>query len=232
MKLGFADDFVKPLFERVPSQLQIEELNGNLPGAAGGGLTPKPIIQLALDLIKAYEGWSSNAYDDPANYCTIGYGHLIKKDRCANIDLKKVNFSELLTEKEGNTLLAADTKAARLIIQRLVKVDLTKQQFGALTSFVFNIGGANFSGSRALAFLNENDFDHATTEMRKWVHAKGKKLAGLVSRRNCEVVLFKTGTLSRTTAGEVDIQACGSAAAGAPEITEMIDIETGQAVTP
>src|SRR5438105_3401606 len=78
--LSSADGYAPPPFERVPSELQIEELNGKLPGAAGGGLVPKPIIQLALDLIKAYEGWSPWAYDDPAKYCTIGYGHLIKKD--------------------------------------------------------------------------------------------------------------------------------------------------------
>ncbi|WP_318888967.1 lysozyme [Sinorhizobium meliloti] len=210
--------------EGVPSQLLLEELSGSLPGAANENFVPRRILQVALDLIKAYEGWSSKAYDDPAGYCTIGYGHLLQKDLCDNIE---INISNPMSREDGNVLLAADTIPARRIVQRLVRVDLTKRQFGALTSFVFNVGGRNFSRSTLLRRLNEGDFHRASREMRKWVKAGGKRLQGLINRRNCEVTFFSGKAMPRLPNGKIDTRACAVAVGAAPDTSESIDIETG-----
>jgi lysozyme len=214
-------------YPRISSGIQIEELEGQLPGAANANVKPRSILQLALDLIKVFEGWSSEAYNDPVGYCTIGFGHLIAKAKCENLSLGK--YAVAMTKDEGNILLAEDSRPARLVIQDLVKPDLNKQQFGALTSFVFNVGGTNFAKSTLLKLLNENEFELAALELRKWTRAKDKVLPGLVVRRNCEISLFKGEQLTRLKNGMVDIDACGKSVGAAPDVGETIDIIAGEA---
>src|SRR5437773_847856 len=48
--------------------------------------TPKGILRTlpsqGIRLTKTAEGWEPRLYDDAPGYCTIGYGHLIKRQRC------------------------------------------------------------------------------------------------------------------------------------------------------
>ncbi|WP_176539031.1 lysozyme [Rhizobium sp. J15] len=215
-------EFDPPEGGGVPSQLLLERLEGDLPGAANADFVPRRILQSALDLLKVYEGWSSKAYNDPAGYCTIGYGHLIKKASCEPND-----FENKMSREEGNTLLAADTVPARKIVQRLVRVQLTRRQFGALTSFVFNVGGDNFARSTLLRRLNDGDFGRATQEMRKWIRAGGRRLQGLANRRNCEVAYFNEAALVRLPNGKIDTRTCAVGVGAAPDASEDIDIGTG-----
>jgi lysozyme len=60
-----------------------------------------------------------------------------------------------------------DTVIARLNVQALVRVQPTDEEFGALTSFVFNIGGGNFSTSKMLKYINNNENDGAIREFPK-----------------------------------------------------------------
>ena len=216
-----------PEYERLNSGIQIEELTGQLPGAAKDNIKPMPILQVALDLIKIFEGWSSKAYDDPAGYCTIGYGHLIAKALCSSLELGR--FATPMTKSDGNLLLADDTRSARLTIQGLVKTDLSKQQFGALTSFVFNVGGTNFAKSTMLRLLNDEEYALAARELRKWTRANKKVLKGLVIRRNCEFALFNGDKMARLSNGQINIDDCGRMVGAAPNVEETIDILTGEA---
>src|SRR5262245_23325494 len=79
---AIAQDEEELVGERIPSMLMIEELNDQLPGIAGDGIAPRKIVQIALNLIKVFEGWVPYLYNDPAGYCTVGYGHLIAKNTC------------------------------------------------------------------------------------------------------------------------------------------------------
>lgn len=216
--------------DRVPSGLLSEELNGTLPGAADEGIKPRPIRQLALDLIKAFEGWSADLYDDPAGYCTLGYGHLIAKRKCATVaDLKlRAEFHPILSLQTGNKLLGEDTRAARRTIQRLVTVELDNNQFGAVTAFVFNIGAANFSRSTMLKLLNIEQYDSAAKEMLKWTRANKVVLRGLVIRRQCEYDLFY-GRARRLPNGLYDRDACTPTSGAATDLEDAIDIVSGEA---
>ena len=225
-------DQVNPPFERIPSRSQIEDLQGKLPGAGAPTVKPRSIIQVGLDLIKLFEGWSSDPYDDPSHYCTIGYGHLIKKAKCQDTDLDEdpifINFPKSFSREDGNKVLAIDTRSARLAVQRNVKVTLDNNQFSALTSFVFNVGSGNFVDSSLLIALNDSDFESAKKEFPKWVRSDGKKLHGLEVRRNCEVALFDGRTLARREDGNIDENKCGAAIGAGPASSETIDIITGQ----
>jgi lysozyme len=77
-------------------------------------------------------------------------------------------------------------------VNRLVKVELTQDQFDALVSLVFNIGGGNFERSTLLKKINARNFDGAADEFPRWNRAAGKVMAGLTKRRHAEQSLFQS----------------------------------------
>jgi len=207
--------------ERVPSRSQIENFN-RLEIADTAGIPQ--LISLAVDLIKHFEDWKAAAYDDPAGYCTIGYGHLISKLACKDILLGR--FSEPLSEAEGATLLEEDTASARSDVDRLVAVDLSDEQFGALSSFVFNVGATRFSTSTLLSRVNDGKFDLAADEFGRWVKAGGEIKNGLVARRACEESLFRS-QLTYNRFGRFDRARCVSLGI-AKDVGSLIDIDVGE----
>ena len=42
-------------------------------------------IDLAAEIAKPFEGLSLEPYHDPVGYPTIGYGHLLSRERCADL---------------------------------------------------------------------------------------------------------------------------------------------------
>lgn len=209
---------------RSPSKSQIEDFDSGL-----GAVSPndvRPLFPLAPNLIKHFEGWEPAPYDDPSGYCTIGFGHLIKKSKCANIDLRK--YSIPLTQNEGNALLESDTRTARTAVQHLVRTELKNHEFGALSAFVYNIGKSNFANSTLLKLVNGGHINAASKEFRKWVVSKRKVLPGLVARRGCEAALFQN-LLKPDAAGDFVRADCDQLGV-APEAGTLIDIDTGEIV--
>ncbi len=203
---------------------------GDALGAAPGS-SIRRLHPVALDLIKTFEGWIPNFYNDPAGYCTIGYGHLIALRRCQTEDYAL--FDAPMDEPFGAKLLEDDTQGARRDVQRLVTgTTLTDEQFGALTSFVFNVGSGNFASSTLLRRLNDTTLDEATRlslatrEFPRWVRAGGQVFSGLVARRACEQALF-SGSLMLSSSGEFDRRLCDTLGA-IPDATDLIDIEDGE----
>lgn len=208
---------------RIASQSQVEDLASPALGAAPSAVA-RPMTPIAVNLLKDFEGWVPNAYDDPAGYCTIGYGHLISLKGCADTSLGR--FSKALSEEDGETLLESDSRSARLSVQQLVVIGLTDDQFGALSSFVFNIGKQNFARSTLLALLNAKEFVAASSEFRRWIKSNGQVYGGLVDRRSCEAALF-LGQLTLDTKGRFSRQQCKSLGA-APTDGSLIDIRFGE----
>jgi lysozyme len=209
-------------FERTASGIQIEILRGGLTAApAPGG---RVLLKSAIKLIEHFEGWSAVPYDDPVGYCTIGYGHLVALKRCSATDLS--GFDIPLTDQSGQDLLLNDTGHARHAVERLVSVDLTDHQFGALSSFVFNVGEGNFASSTLLKLINANDFDGAAQQFSRWTLSRGVRLKGLVIRRGCEAALFSGQDLLNAQ-GLFDQDRC--VLLGAPEqADDPVDIIEGE----
>ncbi len=81
------------------------------------------------------------------------------------------------------------TAGGRLAVQIGSVVDeLTDNQYGALLDFVFNLG-ANPAWT-IWKRLKAKQFDAIPSEMQRFVNANGKKLQGLVNRRNAECALW------------------------------------------
>lgn len=204
-------------------QSQIEDF-GSAMGIAPSS-PPRPIVKLGLGLIKEFEGWRPKFYDDPVGYCTIGYGHLIALKKCSETTLGE--FSKPLTIGRGQEILEIDTQSARTAVLRLVKVDLTDQQFGALSSFVFNVGKGNFSNSTLLRHVNDGNHELATKEFLRWIRSKGQVFKGLRHRRTCESALY-LDKLIGSKVGEFLGGECRPQPGIASSPVDEIDITTGE----
>jgi len=155
------------------------------------GLELRPVSSKGLNVTKESEGWVPKLYNDVANYCTIGYGHLIKKAPCNGTE--PAEFRNGLTETRGATLLVGDMASAQYTVMKHVRASMTDGQFAALTDFVFNVGSANFSKSTLLKVVNESQDDQVGVQFRRWVLADGKTWPGLVQRREREISLYFDG---------------------------------------
>jgi lysozyme len=163
------------------------------PGANGvpPGVTLRTVFPLGVDTTKQSEGWVAHLYDDAAGYCTIGYGHLIKKARCDGTEPSQ--FRAGLTLPQGESILVGDMAGAQYTVMTAVVVPMTDGQFASLVDFVFNVGSTNFRGSTLLSTVNARELDRVEGQFNRWVMANGKPWPGLATRRQREVTLFFTG---------------------------------------
>jgi GH24 family phage-related lysozyme (muramidase) len=142
-----------------------------------------------LDLIKRFEGFSPTVYICPAGYPTIGYGHVVKPQ-------EREQFASGITTEQAETLLRQDVQTAERAVLRLITVPLTDGQFDALVSFTFNLGAGALQRSTLRRNINRGDHAAVPAEFRKWVWAGGRKLEGLVRRREVEATLYATSLIS------------------------------------
>lgn len=141
----------------------------------------RQINQAGIDLIKSFEGLRLNAYKDSVGIPTIGWGHT-----------KGVKIGDKITKAMAEQLLHEDLAQAEAGVTKLVKINISNNQFAALVSFVFNLGLGAFANSTLLARVNKNNLPAAGREFGRWVHAGGKVLPGLVKRREAERKLFES----------------------------------------
>ena len=139
----------------------------------------RTINQKGLDLIKNFEGLHLSSYDDGVGVWTIGYGHT-----------KSARSGMTISKEQAELYLKDDLKRFEAAVLRLVKVEVTDNQFSALVAFTFNIGDGAFAHSTLLQLLNEARYHEASYEFMKWDKAQGKVLPGLTRRRGAEMRLF------------------------------------------
>lgn len=139
----------------------------------------------AIELIKEFEDLRLEAYLCPAGVWTIGWGHT-----------KGVKKGMKITEEQAEELLEEDMQEAIRVVERL-NVDLSDNQYNALVSFVFNIGGSAFAKSTIRRKILANpENPKIAEEMKKWKYATNSKtkkkevLSGLVRRREKEAELY------------------------------------------
>ncbi|HEX6992235.1 MAG TPA: lysozyme [Gemmatimonadales bacterium] len=140
----------------------------------------RPVPDSALALLREFEGCRLTAYQDVAGVWTIGYGHTGPD----------VQGGLTITQPQADDLLRADAQKAGDAVLACVSVPLTDGQYGALVSFVYNLGPGALAKSTLLRKLNAGDYAGAQGEFRKWCHAGGKFYAGLLRRRQAEAALF------------------------------------------
>jgi lysozyme len=178
-------------------------------------------------LIKRLEGLRLNAYQDGPGVWTIGWGHT-----------RGVKPGDRITKPQAERFFTEDWEEAAEIVERRVKVDLTDNQFGALVSFVFNLGEPQFASSTLLRKVNAGDFAAVPSELVRWNKSKDRATGklkvdeGLANRRAAEIGMWARGshaasntieaTPARAPAGKADAVAGTTAAASVATIANKI----------
>lgn len=127
------------------------------------------------------EGNILTAYHDTVGVLTIGVGHTSAAGPPA------VTPGMKITAAQSDEILSRDLAGVENDVNNDVKVPLTQNQYDALVSFVFNVGGTAFRNSTLLRKLNAHDFAGAADQFLVWV--KQKELTG---RRKAERQQFLT----------------------------------------
>jgi len=143
--------------------------------------------QQALGLIMAFEGFSANAYPDPATKAepyTIGFGS-------THMFGAPVTKGMTIDKEDATNQLIHDATFAMHEVLGAVKVQLNINQLSALIDFVYNEGIGNFESSTMLKYINQSNFAAAALEFPKWDMADGKVMSGLLNRRVAEQHLFQ-----------------------------------------
>lgn len=131
---------------------------------------------VAYDLTLPSEGLVLSPYSDPVGYKTYCVGHLATKS-----DKVKKTY----TEEECMQIFANDWKKHEKELDSVVKVEyISEWEKAALTDFTFNNGIGNVKSSTLIKLLNKGKHVEACEQLVRWVYAKGKKLKGLVIRRD------------------------------------------------
>jgi len=139
----------------------------------------------AIKLIQDSEGFRAKPYLCPAGVPTIGYGSTIYE----NGTHVKLSDPEI-TEERAIEILFDQLKKYENAVNRYVHVPINQNQFDALVDFAYNAGAGNLQRSTLLRKLNTGDYEGASHEFGRWVYGGGKKLNGLVKRREAERRLF------------------------------------------
>jgi lysozyme len=138
-----------------------------------------------LALIKRFEGFSPTPYLCPAGWWTIGWGAIRGPG-----GQPVTAATPPVTEEEAETLLRRDVAVAELAVLRLITVPISDGRFDALTSFAFNLGGGALQRSTLRRKVNHEEHDDVPDEFRKWVWGGGRKLPGLIRRREAEAEMY------------------------------------------
>jgi lysozyme len=127
--------------------------------------------------IAVHEGYKNEAYipvrgDVP----TIGFGTTAGV-KMGDKTTPERSLIRLLDEIEG--VYAAG-------VRRCVTVPLYQHEYEAMISISYNIGVGAFCNSTLVKKLNAGDYEGACNEFTKWVYVKGRKVNGLINRREQE----------------------------------------------
>jgi lysozyme len=131
-------------------------------------------------LIEQFEGLRLTAYQDQRGIWTIGYGHT-----------GDVWPGETITQAQADDFLALDLHSAETAVFKAVKTAVLNQnQFDALVSLAYNIGGGAFSKSTLVSLLNQGAVAGAANQFLVWDKTNGVVNQGLLNRRMAERTLF------------------------------------------
>ena len=159
-----------------------------LPTPPSPATPPSSLSKAGTAFIARFEGFRGQLYNDAANHCTIGYGHLVHRGPIDGSE--PAEFRAGISQERALELLQEDAAEAAAAVKRSVKVPLSQAQFDALVSFAFNVGNGAFRDSTLLRLLNEANYGAVEAQLARWNKAGGRTLQGLVRRREAEWKLF------------------------------------------
>ena len=151
------------------------------------GEAPAP-SEILLQLLRRFEGCYRVRKDGlvypylcPAGLPTQGYGHLVQD----------LNVPAITREQAEAWLLEDAARHLRSAVRLSPILEIESEaRRAAIGSFVFNLGPGKYRASTLRKRVNEGDWPEAAEQLGKWVFGGGKKLPGLVLRREAEAALL------------------------------------------
>jgi len=129
--------------------------------------------------VASLEGTETVPYKDIVGVQTVCSGH-------TGPDIKP---GKIYTAQECNRLLVQDLSKHGQGVLQCTKVPLNQNQYDAFVSFAYNVGVSAYCQSTLVKKLNNGDYTAACNELTRWVYAGGKRVKGLVLRREKEKAL-------------------------------------------
>ena len=137
------------------------------------------LYEQVIENLAYLEGFRAEVYLCPADFPTIGHGHLIKAGE---------RFGRI-TRAQADSLLRVDFDASLKLIDS--KLDYNKRL--ALAHFVFNLGIGRYSRSTLKSLVEAGE--PVGAELLKWVYyranGKKRKSARLEEARRFEILIFE-----------------------------------------
>ncbi len=146
----------------------------------------KNAIDLAVEMIKRFEGCKLTAYRCPAGVWTIGWGETlgVKEGDVWTQD----QADAVLRQRVGQFLLATLKRCPQLHLE-------PPERLAACVSLAYNIGAGAFAASSVARHTTRRDYQHAADSFLLWNKAGGRVLCGLTFRRQAERLKYlNTGT--------------------------------------
>jgi lysozyme len=94
------------------------------------------------------------------------------------------------TQEQADDAFYRDAQIAVLAVNRSLDVAVNQNQFDALVSFTFNVGGENEEHSTLIRLVNNGRSNEAAAQFPLWDHSGGVEIPGLKARRLAEQALF------------------------------------------
>lgn len=147
-------------------------------------------LEVAVPMCQHFEGFSSKPYICPAGYPTIGYGTVYKPDGTkVTMEHPAISLQTaeawLVTELKNKYMLGVMV-ASPVLLQY-------PQALGAIADFAYNLGVARYRSSTLKRRIDAQQWAEAKLELNKWVMGGGRRLPGLVRRRQAEAVYLPQG---------------------------------------
>ena len=143
-------------------------------------------VEIAAALCRRFEGFVAHPYLCPAGVPTIGVG------ATHYLDGRRVSMKDQPISRE-----TADRLLIRMIertympqVMALCPGADTPGRLAALTDFAFNCGVGALKASTLRRKVNAGEWDDVPGELMKWVNGGGRRLPGLVLRRQAESALI------------------------------------------
>lgn len=148
------------------------------------------ISKKGIELLKEFESFSAEPYNDEANNATIGYGHLMHIGPVTEAE-KSLRW----TVEEAIDHLTFELKPFEEALTKAIRIQINQNQFDSLVCWVYNCGTGAMKVSSWLKALNRGEFETVPRLMQLWnkVNKNGKLVVspGLVNRRAREAKLFE-----------------------------------------
>ena len=146
-------------------------------------------MKLLRELIRRFEGCANilgdgmvYAYLCPAGKPTQGWGELVES-------LSVPPITQQTADDRLEKLMPAYLLMALRECPQLALAPPEVQE--VVADFVYNLGAGAFRASTFRRRLAEGRYDEAARECRRWVNAGGRRMRGLVLRREAEALVLE-----------------------------------------